>query len=418
MENNRNSFDWKLVLYAVALQVIGFIAVFSTSQSIFTSEVFHHALINKNLLIMAFSSLAFIIGSLINYKKYQKMASWIFALAILLLLITLNLPGSSVKRWIQFGSVSFQTAEFAKLAFIIFLAKVLSGHEWDLTNLKNVLLLSPIALIPFILIFQQPDLGTAATFVVLFFIILFWSGLHIELILLLFSPLIGIFLVLMFFENYLIIGSLYSLIMFFILIRRKNLKEAIIFLSINSLVFFFFPMLWQSIKPYQQQRVLAFINPALDPRGIGIRYHTSKSIIAIASGGLIGQGILKGPLTHLHYIPEQHTDFIFSVIGEEAGFLGSFLVVILFCLLLFRILQSIERSYVDDFGNLLSVGIFGLFIFQIATNIFMALGLFPVVGIPLPLMSYGGSSTLLFWFMLGIIQSINLNSYKEKYQEL
>lgn len=416
MVSDRRYFDWKMYLTALAIQLIGAIVIYSTSRARFVDPELFGEFTQKYFLVLLFGQVAFLFGSLINYQKYRRLTPFIFGMAILLLLLTLNLPGETVKRWIRFGSFSFQTAEFAKLAFIMFFAQILSARDWDLSSLKNVALLSLLPLIPFFLVFKQPDLGTAGSFFILFFIILFWSGLQIELMLLIFSPLIGVFLILLFFGNYLVIGGIYSLVIFWVLLKRKNLKEAIVFLIINFMVFAFFPVIWQSIEPYQQQRILAFINPALDPGGVSIRYHSSKSIIAIASGGLIGKGLFKGPLTHLLYIPEQHTDFIFSVIGEEAGFLGAALVVILFLFLLFRMIYSIERAYADDFGNLIAVGIFGLFLFQITTNIFMAIGLFPVVGIPLPFMSYGGSSTVLFWFLLGLLQSINLNCYKEKYK--
>jgi len=410
-------FDWKLFGYAFAIISIGMLGFHSAVKASFFDPIIQQQLIHKQYLILLLGFIAFGFFSLLNTNILKKASPIIFGLAIFLLILTLNIPGNSVKRWIQFGPISFQTSEFAKLAFILIMAKILTAKEWNFGNLKDLFLLSPILIIPFALIFKQPDLGTALTFTVIFFVMLFWEGLDWELLILLLSPLLGIILIMVFFDNYIMIGVLYSLLVLMLTLRRKHIKETLIFFGINLLNFILFPNIWQGLQTYQQNRILAFIYPSFDPMATGARYHATKSIIAIASGGLFGKGFMKGPLTHLNYIPEQHTDFIFSVIGEEWGFLVSAILIILFFLLFLRIINIIYESHTHRFNHLISVGILSLLLFQMSANLFMALGMIPVVGLPLPFISYGGSSFILCMSSLGILQSIALNQHKTIYKE-
>lgn len=170
----------------------------------------------------------------------------------------------------------------------------------------------------------------------------------------------------------------------------------------------FSSFLWNSLSLYQKNRLISFVNPNIDPSGLGLRYHTVKSVIAVGSGGILGKGYLQGPLTNLQYIPQQHTDFIFSVIGEQFGLWGSLLVLGCFFYLFYRLITiALEAS--TTFGTLLVIGVTSMIFVQFAVNIGMNIGIMPVVGLPLPLMSYGGTSLILTFACLGIVESVRIH---------
>ena len=289
--------------------------------------------------------------------------SYAFYVLSIVLLIWVSFAGAirmGAQRWLELGPFSFQPSEFAKLATILALANFLGSR--NLLEGEGRTILATLALVaaPFLLIVKQPDLGSAILFLPLGLFVLFFWGIR---------------------YRYLIFASLTGLIAS--------------------------PFLWNFLKGYQKKRILVFLNPNLDPLGSG--YTAIQSKIAVGSGGLFGKGWLHGTQSQLDFVPEHHTDFIFSVIAEEVGFFGSFFLLLLFGILFYQMFQLIERT-TDIKGKLLSVGIVSLFFSQVLINVGMSFGLFPITGITLPLVSYGGSSLAVNAVAIGLLASV----YKER----
>ena len=260
-----------------------------------------------------------------------------------------------------------------------------------------------IIALPWFLVFIQPDLGTSLVFGAVLLVMLYWAGMPLEWALLVLSGvctaiLSGVFPWLL---------TLWIPFLGILAYRSLPYKKVLTSLTmvIHGLIAFFTPWLWMNgLKDYQRDRLILFLDPAKDPLGGG--YHLIQSKIGIGSGGFLGTGLMQGQLTKLRFIPEQHTDFIFSALGEETGFLGSILVVIALFLLVFRILNIAKDAH-TDFESLVVIGIGTMFMFQVMVNIFMTIGLGPITGIPLPFMSYGRTAMLVNFFSLGFCLSVS-----------
>jgi rod shape determining protein RodA len=323
--------------------------------------------------------------------------------ATILSLIAVRLVGISAlgaQRWINIAGFHVQPSEFAKVAAILLLAGVLSRYPVE----RPVDLWRPIGLIglPWVLVFIQPDLGTSLVFGAVLLVMLFWAGMPFAWLVLLLSPLItaigaGAF-------AWMLVGWLplvgwlawHSL-------PWKRLGLAAV-MAVQGLFALLTPYLWlHGLREYQRDRLVLFLDPSKDPLGGG--YHLLQSQVGIGSGGLWGTGLMQGHLTKLRFIPEQHTDFIFSAVGEETGFLGSLLVVLAYVLLFQRLLRIAVNAR-GDFESLLVVGIGAMLMFQVVVNIFMTIGLGPVTGIPLPWVSYGRSAMLVNFICLGLCAAV------------
>jgi rod shape determining protein RodA len=304
------------------------------------------------------------------------------------------------QRWISVGGVHVQPSEFAKLAAILLLAAVLDRHPVE----RPVDLLRPLGVIslPWLLVFIQPDLGTSLVFGALLLTMLYWSGMPFEWLVLLLSPLITALLAGLFPWGLaawipLTLGIAYRSLPW------KRVAVALV-LAVQSTAALVTPWLWENgLQDYQRDRLVLFLDPTKDPLGGG--YHLLQSTVGIGSGGLFGTGLLQGQLTKLRFIPEQHTDFIFSALGEEMGFIGTILVVLGFALLMGRLLQVAGKAR-TDFESLVVIGVATMLMFQVVVNIFMTIGLGPVTGIPLPFMSYGRSAMVVNFIALGLCLSV------------
>jgi rod shape determining protein RodA len=281
-----------------------------------------------------------------GYERLLDYAYLIFALNILLLILVLILGNARLgaKRWISLGLFNLQPSELCKVSFILVLARYIGENKYRLDDIKIPIVSVLICIVPVLLIIKQPDLGTAIAFIPVLFIVLFVAG-----------------------------------------ARIKHLFCLMLVGLITS------PVVWHILKGYQKKRLLVFLNPDIDPLGAG--YTVIQSKIAVGSGGFFGKGWLSGTQNQLNFLPERHTDFIFSVIGEEWGFFGAILLLGLFLLLIRQLLKIAEGTY-DLSAKLLIIGAATLLWFQIFINIAMTIGVMPVVGLPLPLVSYGGSSLL------------------------
>ena len=304
------------------------------------------------------------------------------------------------QRWISIGPFNIQPSEFAKLSAILLLAAVLDRHPVE----RPVDLLRPLGVIslPWLLVFIQPDLGTSLVFGALLLTMLYWSGMPFEWLVLLLSPLITALLAGLFPWGLaawipLTLGIAYRSLPW------KKVALALV-LAVQTAAALVTPWLWENgLQDYQRDRLVLFLDPTKDPLGGG--YHLLQSTVGIGSGGLFGTGLLQGQLTKLRFIPEQHTDFIFSALGEEMGFIGTILVVLGFALLMGRLLQVAGKAR-TDFESLVVIGVATMLMFQIVVNIFMTIGLGPVTGIPLPFMSYGRSAMVVNFIALGLCLSV------------
>jgi rod shape determining protein RodA len=237
----------------------------------------------------------------------------------------------------------------------------------------------------------------------------YWAGMKFSRLFMLTSPLLSILALYALPVYPLLSWGIYLALIFAALwLLHFPLLDSAIYFSLNFFSGLFSSFFWRSLSLYQRNRILSFINPEIDPLARGLRYHTAKSVIAVGSGGFWGKGYLQGSLTNLRYIPQQHTDFIFSVIGEEFGFWGAALAAALLFYLLSRIYTIAEQSS-DNFGRYLSVGILALLGFQTVINIAVNVGLSPVVGLPLPFISYGGTALIVSWLGLGLTQSVGMH---------
>jgi rod shape determining protein RodA len=320
-----------------------------------------------------------------------------YTVSVVLLVITLFVGTGSgtaagVKSFLDLGFIQFQPAELAKLATILALARYLASRQEDPTTLRALVIPAAIVGLPLGLVILQPDLGTVLAFVGILFAALFWAGAPIGFLILLLSP--GISLVLSY--NAMIWAGFFLVLIGSLYLFRYRLfpVESLSVILANLAVGTVSAPLWNSLAEYQQNRILVFLDPSVDPRGAG--YHLVQSMVAIGSGGLSGKGFTEGTQKAFDFLPEQHTDFIFSVIGEELGFLGTGFALALFAFILYRLVRMAEEV-ADPFAGLVIFGIFGAWLVHIFVNVGMTVGMVPVTGIPLPFVSYGGTFLLMCW---------------------
>jgi rod shape determining protein RodA len=270
----------------------------------------------------------------------------------------------------------------------------------DIETFKDIIITLGIGLLPVGLIFLEPDMGTTFVYLGLILVMLFWKGISLFGLFIVLSPAI-VALSSLFGTVYFVIALFLVIVGLFLF--RKDLFFSGAILALNLGAGFFTEFVFNALGPHQQKRILTFIDPNSDPLGSG--YNAIQAKVAIGSGGLFGKGFLSGNQTQLQFIPEQWTDFIFCVIGEEFGFIGSIIVLILFFYMFLRIIK-IASSTKDEFISLTLIGILSVYFFHLAINVGMVIGLIPIIGIPLPFISYGGSSLLVNIFMLGIVANV------------
>ena len=400
---SRWGLDGRFILALLALSGFGVAMIYSTSQLNAPNPVTEGAWI-RQLVWFVFALIAFTVVTRISTNWIEWVSVPAYVVAVVLLAITLVVgtgagTAAGVTSFLQVGGFRFQPAEVAKVATILALAKLMASRveapgsspqrPWQMTDV-----VAPCALVglPLALVLLQPDLGTAMAFVGILMAVLFWSGIPLTYLFLLASPAIA--LVVSFstwlFSAYMValVGLLY--------LRRSQLYtiEYLAVLVVNLAVGTVARLLWNSLADYQQNRVLVFLDPSLDPREAG--YHLIQSKVAIGSGGLTGKGFTLGTQKRFDFLPEQHTDFIFAVIGEEFGFVGTLLVLSTFAYVLLRLIRMATGTD-NRFAGFVVFGIFGAWVTHIFVNTGMTVGLVPVTGIPLPFISYGGSFLLMCW---------------------
>ncbi|HEX8696149.1 MAG TPA: rod shape-determining protein RodA [Longimicrobium sp.] len=327
-----------------------------------------------------------------------------YALSLVLLMLALFIgsgegTAASTKSWIRFGPVGLQPAEMAKIATALMLARVLGEWREPPKTLWGLWKPIVVVMLPMGLVMLQPDLGSALVFASILVWCLFWAGTPLATIFFLVSPVLSLFV-----SISPVAWGVYIVLLLVLLLRRDAfLSEKVSIWLANAMAGAAALPLWNKLQPYQKNRFMVFLDPMIDPRGAG--YNLIQSRVAIGSGGWLGKGWTDGSQKRLAFLPEQHTDFIFSVVGEELGFLGVLAVLTCFGLIFWRLVRIAERS-TDPFASLVPVGIFGSWFAHVLVNVGMTVGIMPVTGIPLPFISYGGSFLLVNLLAMAIVQRV------------
>ena len=345
-----------------------------------------------------------VITMVIPLKLFYALAYILYGLTIALLILVLELGD---RRWFNIGPIHIQPSELAKITTVLVLARFLAYRNRDLTRVRTFIPPLLLVLIPILLVFKQPDLGTALVFSILILPMFFWAGAGPLHLFFLVSPALTLICA---FHPWMLVAMVFLLIgsLFY---ERPRLFTASILLLVNLAVAIIAPYMWENkLHDYQKRRILTFLDPNMDKLGAG--YQVIQSKIAIGSGGLKGKGFLEGTQTKLAFLPEQHTDFIFSVICEEFGFLGAVFVLALFIFILWRAL-SIAVQTKSRFASLTAIGLATILLFHIFVNIGMTIGIMPVTGLPLPFLSYGGSTLITNTILVGLLLNIYANRYED-----
>jgi rod shape determining protein RodA len=396
--NLKDKFDIGLFLPAILLMCIGLAAIFSSTSSHPTAS----GNFEKQLIFGIAAILVFLITYFLPTNFFRQISTPTYLLAILLLMAVLlfGKKVSGAKAWLDLGPLGFQPAELAKIGTILAVSAFLTRMNNNIESIKDIFFALIIGFIPVCLILLQPDMGTGLVFLGIILAVLFWKGIS----------LFGLFLVLSpgFVAVAAIFGDLYFITAIIIVVGLLLLFQKDIFtsgsiLGLNLGAGFFAEIVYHALSPHQQVRIQSFMDPDADPLGAG--YNAIQAKVAIGSGGFFGKGFLNGNQTQLQYIPEQWTDFIYCVIGEEFGFIGAALTLVLFLILFVRLIKIASLTK-DEFLSLTIVGVLSVYFVHLAINVGMTVGIMPVIGIPLPFVSYGGSSLLVNMFMLGIAANV------------
>ena len=355
------STDYWMLFFATALSIIGIVAIYSAGYDPSTETV--QSYYSKQIVWLSLGLTMFFIVSFINYKTITRFAVFIYILGLVSLLFVLisGHIGMGAQRWLGIGPLKIQPSEMFKIIWVVTLAWLFMDFDDKKFNLLRIAKKSLFLVPPFLLVFLQPDLGTSMTYLVIWGCII------------------------------LILG-----------ITRKTFIVILLCMAVVG------PVLWTHMHDYQKKRVITFINPEHDPFGAG--YHIIQSKIGVGSGGVDGKGYLKGTQSHLRFIPERHTDFIYSVINEEFGLIGGTVILFLFIILILRIFQTSIRAK-ESAAKILCTAVACYIFFQFVINSYMTVGMMPVVGIPMPFVSYGGSSLMSFFIMLGLVNSVYIRRF-------
>jgi rod shape determining protein RodA len=329
----------------------------------------------------------------------------IYALCLVLLVLTLFVgtgagTAESVSGWLAIGPIRIQPAELAKIGVILMLARVLGSWREAPRTIWSLWKPIGVVLVPMALVMLQPDLGTALVFGSILIASLFWAGTPLSTLFFLASPVIGLFLSI----SVWVWGAYFVLLVLLLgFVYKPYLGEGAAIVVANVIAGTVALPLWNSLETYQKNRFLVFLDPSIDPRGAG--YNLIQSRVAIGSGGWFGKGYLDGTQKRLAFLPEQHTDFIFAVIGEEFGFLGVAAILLTFGFIFWRLVRTAERAP-DPFASLLPFGLFGSWFAHVLVNTGMTVGVMPITGIPLPFLSYGGSFLLVNLLAMAMVQRV------------
>lgn len=397
--------DYPLVIIALLLSAYGIAIVYSAGQT----DIPIPSVANAYKRQLGWFAVA-LAGAWVMSRASVRLLEWVgwpaYLLGITLLLVTLAFgsgagTAASMKGWLTIGGVRLgQPAELAKVTVVLMLAKVLSARRDVPKSLLELWKPALVVLVPWVLVMAQPDLGTGMVFVGIFFAMLFWAGVSGPLLLLAASPAVSLILAF----NTGLWGAWFLILIAVVLWYKPFVVEGVALIVANVAMGVLAPILWEKLAPHQRSRLLVFLDPSEDPKASG--YHVIQSQIAIGSGGWMGKGFTLGTQKRGSFLPEQHTDFIFAVVGEEMGFLGVSIALALFLLLFLRVIRVASRAN-DAFSSLVAFGLLGSWLVHVIENVGMTLNLMPITGIPLPFFSYGGSFMLACWLAIGILVRIS-----------
>jgi len=408
ISNNFFSNDFIITGIYFTMLLIGFLSIYSSQNTdgygflSFQNESF------KQLIWIFICLFVFFAISILEYRFIFDLAVPLYGLSLFLLVLVLFIGQevNSHSSWFNLFGLKFQPSEFSKFSTALFLAKIFDSYSINLRNIKHIILTSLVFLLPSSIILLQGDTGTALVYFS-FFLVFLREGLSLNF--LIFSiAFVLIFIFGLLVDTYILYIIITVVFLVYVGLSIKDIRKVI-----NSFILFVLSILIINgqgfvlnniLTPKQKQRVETLINPSSDPLGSG--WNITQSKIAIGSGGVFGKGFLKGTQTGLNFVPIQSTDFIFSVIGEEFGYLGSMIFIILYVIFLYRIL-ILSEAQKDRFARVFGYSVFSIYLFHFTINVSMTLGLFPVIGIPLSLISYGGSSLLSFSLLLFVFLKLN-----------
>jgi rod shape determining protein RodA len=350
--------DWVLAGASIVLALVGVAMIYSATHAGKASDLYL-----KQLLLTGVGALALVVMASVDYRRLADRAMLLYGISVVALLYVLRFAPviAQTRRWIRIAGFQLQPSELVKIAAAVFIAKVFAEYRQESLGLRDILV--PSAAVAFLafLIAREPDLGTAACLAPMLLAVAFLAGLRMRAV--------------------------------------AALAAAVVLTA---------ALAWPFLKDYQKTRIYTFLDPSLDPRGAG--YQKIQSQIAVGSGGLVGRGFMEGSQAQLGYLPARQTDFIFSVLAEETGFLGVSVVLGLYLLVLWRMLET-ARLARDRLGAFVAAAVAGGFGFQVVYNVAMVAGLVPVKGLPLPLMSYGGSSVLSSLMSVGLVLSVRMRRF-------
>jgi rod shape determining protein RodA len=407
--------DRPLLLAVLLLAMFGVLMVYSAGQTDVPSLARNAWM--KQLAWLGVAVIAAVAVFRVNFRILEWAAPGLYGLGLVLLVATLIVgTGSGTaagsKSWLALGGHKLgQPVELAKLATILLLARYLSSLREAPHTLRALVVPGLIAGVPLILVMGQPDLGSAIVFVGILFAMLFWTGVSPRLLLLFASPAVSLLLA----ADTAWWGAWMLLLFVLLVLWRSYVVEGVLIYLVNSAMGVIAIAIWNHLKDYQRQRLLTFLNPYSDPAHAG--YQAIQSKVAIGSGGLFGNGFLNGPQKRLAFLPEQYTDFIFAVVGEELGFLGVLSALGLF-FFLFMVLLRIARRATDPFSSLVVFGVLGLLFTHLFENVGMTINVMPITGIPLPFFSYGGSFVLATGLAIGLALRVAWDSRFSGYSDV
>lgn len=401
MAINYRALDWKLLLTATLLTLIGVVLIYSAHH--YSGSIARQGYYLKQLLWLGISVAMLVAILHIPLRVFDMGAYILYGVAILALIAVLFFGSTRLgaTRWFALGPISVSPSDVAKLATLLALARFFSYTRGSPLAIRNLFGSLALTLLPVALILKQPDLGSSLVFFALLFGIWLWSGLSPAYLILVLSPLVSLIAS----ANTLAWGIYFVALLGLIFLLRPGLLFGSMAVIVNLACGIVTPFVWNSLHNYQKLRILTFLDPGQDPRGAG--YQIIQSRVSIGSGGLTGKGFLHSTQSRLEFLPERHTDFVFSVLGEEFGLLGAVIVLSLFAYLLFRLIKIALRCR-SKFSSYIVFGAATIILFQMFINIGMTIGVTPVTGLPLPFLSYGGTSLLFTWSLIALALSADL----------
>ncbi len=401
---NNRKYEWSILIAVLLLCTYGLVAIYSATHGELSSQS-EHLFFIKQMVWIGIGLFMFFVVSMLPSNWLSMSAPFLYGVLLLILMGLLVLGrGGGPNRWIGFGGLQLQPSEFMKPVLVMTLAAYFSSG-FSLNRKMDILLVFIMILVPFALVLKQPDLGTALTFLVIIVPMLYWRGVSLFVLFVICAPIVTFIASFQFWSFFVTILVICTIL---IVSRRGALTFWTVFFF-NIIVGIAAPSFWNHLHEYQQKRVLNFLGIVSDPQGSG--YQIIQSKVAIGSGGFWGKGFMEGSQTQLSFLPEQHTDFIFSVIAEEWGFVGSMVLIATFIFLISRGIH-IASTAKSDFEGLLTIGLVSMFMFQILVNMGMTMGIMPVTGMTLPFISYGGSSMMSSMVMAGLFMNTALNRFK------